>query len=105
MLIGLSLVCLGVVLTADRSRRCETVLRTAMARSTGSLKASAIEAEIESPQFTRQLQGVEGSLHRLYRQPDAFWQWLAIAIVAEFGVPAELQHAQSLAAAVERIAS
>lgn len=87
-----------VTFTSERRARCESVLRSAIAKSSGSLKAAAIEAEISSPQLTRQLAAEEGTLKRLYMLPDDFWQWLAVVAAQEFGLPPEMRVAQALAA-------
>ena len=90
-----------VSLTDDRRRRVTRVLRSAV-ESTPELRTmrrASQEAEIDQPQFQRQLEMTEGSLKRLAMQPDAFWQWLAVAIAVEFGIPREAQRAARLALA------
>jgi hypothetical protein len=81
----------GVALTADMKRRHEKVLRNAIVRSGQTFQQAAAEAEINQAQFTRQLQLEEGSHKRLAMQPVTFWQWLAVEITREFGLPAEVE--------------
>jgi hypothetical protein len=60
---------------------------------------AAQEAEIDQAQLTRQFQLVEGSHKRLAMQPRAFWQWYAVTLTAEFGLPIETKRAARLRAA------
>jgi hypothetical protein len=89
----------SVCLTADLQRRHERVLRNAISKSGQTMLQAAQEAEIDKGQFTRQIQMIEGSHKRLAMQPIAFWQWLAVEIVSEFGLPKELETAARLQAA------
>ncbi len=95
-------IAVGVMLTADLQRRHETVLRTAITKAGLSMKEAAAEADLDKGQFTRQLQMLEGSFKRLAMQPVAFWQWYAVAIAKEFGLPQELDVAQQLELEMER---
>ena len=88
-----------VCLTPDLQRRHERVLRNAIAKSGQTMLQASQEAEIDKGQFTRQIQMLEGSHKRLAMQPIAFWQWLAVEIVQEFGLPSELHAAARLHAA------
>ncbi len=90
------LLIVAVCLTTDLQRRHEKILREAIAKSGQTMLQASQEAEIDKGQFTRQIQMIEGSHKRLAMQPVAFWQWLAVAIVAEFGLPQELETAGRL---------
>lgn len=92
---------LGVVLTAvafsdDLRRRHERILRDAFRMANLTISQASQEAEIDQAQLTRQLGMQEGTHKRLVMQPVAFWQWLAVAIAKEFGLPAELERAARL---------
>lgn len=88
-----------MVLSDDRRRRIARVLRDAVTSSKQSMGQAAREAEIDQAQFTRQIDLIEGTLKRLAMQPDAFWQWLAVAIAGEFGMPRDAERAARLAMA------
>jgi len=94
--VSLFAVFLGAALTAELQRRHERVLRAAIAKSGQTILQAAQEAEIGQPQFTRQLQGLEGTLKRLQMQPAAFWQWFAVELAQEFGLPEEVETAARL---------
>jgi hypothetical protein len=83
----------GVALSSDQQRRHEHIYRRAITRSGQTIQQAAAEAEISQPQFTRQLQGLEGTLKRLHMQPVAFWQWYALELLNEFGLPKEVENA------------
>lgn len=89
----------GVTLTEAQRRRVSGVLREAIALSKQTMLRASQEAEINQAQFTRQIDLIDGSLKRLAMQPDAFWQWLAVAIAREFGMPSEAKRAARLALA------
>lgn len=88
-----------VVLSDDRRRRVSRVMRDAVVLSKQTMRQAAQEAEIDQAQFTKQIELTEGSLKRLAMQPDAFWQWLAVTITGEFGMPTEAKRAARLALA------
>lgn len=96
-----ALLVFAVVLTADLQRRHESVIRKAITKSGQTMLQASQEAEIGQGQFTRQIQMLEGSLKRLAMQPQAFWQWWAVEIVNEFGLPQELHVARQLDAVTE----
>ena len=87
---------LAVCIGPDAHRRHERILRAAIAKSGQTMLQAAQEAEIDKGQFTRQIQLVEGSHKRLAMQPKEFWQWFAVEIAREFGLPAELETAARL---------
>ncbi len=97
----LTMLFVAVVLTAEMQRRHERVLRNAILKSGQTMQQAAMEAGIDQGQFTRQIQFAEGSLKRLAMQPATFWQWLAVEIAAEFGLPAEVETAGKLSRAVQ----
>jgi hypothetical protein len=88
-----------VVLSDDLRRTHERALRTAIQLSGSTMRLAAQEAEIDQAQFTRQIQLAEGSLKRLAMQPKRFWQWYAVALAQEFGIPVEARRAGKLAVA------
>jgi hypothetical protein len=90
----------AVVLTSDLRLTHERILRNALAKSGSTVLRAAQEAEMDKGQFTRTIQLIEGSHKRLAMQPVEFWQWFAVEIAAEFGLPAELQTATRLERAV-----
>ena len=96
-------IALTVCLTSDLQRRHERVLRAAISKSGQTMLQASQEAEIDKAQFTRQIQMLEGSHKRLVMQPVAFWQWLAVEIAAEFGLPRELETAGRLQRAVQSV--
>lgn len=104
MLASMFLLLIAVAFSADARRRHERILRNALIRSGSTVLQGAQEAEIGHPQFTRQLQMLEGSHKRLAMQPDAFWQWFAVEIVREFGIPAEVRAARRLHRAARSVA-
>lgn len=80
----------AVTLTDDLRRTHERLLRDAVRLSGGTMTLAAQEAEIDQAQFTKQFQMLEGSHKRLAMQPPDFWRWYALAILHEFGLPAEM---------------
>lgn len=88
-----------IALSDDRRRRVARVMRDAVVLSKQTMRQAAQEADVDQAQFTRQIELSEGTLKRLAMQPDAFWQWLAVTIAAEFGMPAEAKRAARLALA------
>ena len=102
MITTVLLMFLAVVIGPDVQRRHERILRNAIARSGSTVLRAAQEAEIGHPQFTRQIQLIEGSHKRLAMQPVEFWQWFAVEITREFGLPAELETAGRLQRAVHQ---
>jgi hypothetical protein len=89
----------GVALTDALRRRHERALREAVRLSGSTMLRAAQEAEIDQAQLTRQFQLVEGSHKRLAMQPRKFWQWYAVTLTAEFGLPIETKRAARLRAA------
>ena len=102
MITTVLLMFLAVALGPDAQRRHERILRAAIAKSGQTMLQAAQEAEIDKGQFTRQVQLIEGSHKRLAMQPDEFWQWFAVEITREFGLPAELETATRLHRAVHQ---
>lgn len=90
---------LGVVLSEARSRRITGTVRAAIRLSDSTMRQAAQEAEIDQAQFQRQIELVEGSLKRLGMQRDEFWQWWAVTIAEEFGMPRVAQRAARMALA------
>ncbi len=88
-----------VALTDARRRRVARMFREALDASQPTMLRAAQDAEIDQAQFTRQIDLEAGTLRRLAMQPDAFWQWLAVAIMDEFGMPAKAKRAARLALA------
>lgn len=95
----LSLAIIGVLLCDARSRRITATIRDAIRLSDSTMRQAAQEAEIDQAQFQRQIELVEGSLKRLGMQRDAFWQWWAVMIAEEFGMPRIAQRAARMALA------
>lgn len=85
-----------VTLTDDLRRRHVRTLRTAMRHADLSLDRAAREAERDTSQFHRQLEGLEGSLPSLWKQPVPFWQWFAVMLAEEFGLPPSVRRASHL---------
>lgn len=77
----------GVPLTDDRRRRFAKMLRASLRQADLTLDQGAQEAERNVRQFARQINGEEGSIPSLMRQPDTFWRWLGVEIASEFGIP------------------
>lgn len=86
----------AVTLTDDLRRRHVRVLRAALRHADLSLDTAAREAERDLSQFRRQLIGTEGSFASLWKQPPAFWQWLAVVLASEFGLPVDVRRAMQL---------
>jgi hypothetical protein len=84
---------IAVPLTDDRKRRCAKVLCDSFGLAKMPMKQAAAEAGRDQAQVTRQIHAQEGSLGTLYAQPDTFWQWFAISIAQEFGLPKEVRRA------------
>lgn len=73
--------------------------RAAMAKSNLSLKEAAGHMGIDSAQLSRELSGVGHlSLTRIAGMPEPFCQWFGLELVGAFGLPAEVQMAQRIAA-------
>jgi hypothetical protein len=87
----------AVTLDDERRRQIVRVFRDAITLSKQTMRMASQEAEIDQAQFQRQIEMEQGSLKRLAMQPDTFWQWLAVTIAAEFGVPMEVEHGARLA--------
>jgi len=85
-----------VPLTDDRKRQCVKVLRDALRAADLTLDQAAREAERDVRQFARQLDGIEGSLSSLWKQPDLFWQEFAVEIAAVFGISRRARRAAKL---------
>jgi hypothetical protein len=80
-------------------RRHARLLREAIRLAGLTMTRASQEAELDQAQFTRQAEMHEGSLKRLAMLPSAFWQWYAVVLAAEFGMPIEAQRAAKLALA------
>ena len=86
----------AITLTDDDRRRHEQLLREAIRLAGFTMDRAAQEAEIGAPQFTRLVQLQEGTYKRLAMLPREFWQWLAVLIGNEFGLPKEAKQALRL---------
>lgn len=80
----------AVALTDDFRRRCVKAFKEPLGHLERSVDTAAREAERDPSQFRRQLEGAEGSLPSLWKQGESYLQWLAVALLKEFGPPPEL---------------
>ena len=80
----------AVALTDEFRRRCVKSFKEPLAHLDRSIDAAALEAERDRSQFRRHLEGTEGSLPSLWKQGESYLQWLAVALLKEFGPPPEL---------------
>ncbi len=85
------MICIAV--SDDVRRQHETMLRNALEHAHLTMQQASAEAEINQAQFTRQIQGLEGSLKRLWMLPPVFWQWYALELLAFYGLPTLVQRA------------
>lgn len=83
----------GVALSDDLCRLHRRLLGEAIEHAHMTMQQASAEAEISQAQFTRQLQGIEGSLKRLWMLPLTFWQWYGLVLVSHFGLPPLAQRA------------
>ena len=95
MITTVLLICLGVVVGPDIERHSR-ILRDTIAKTGRTVLRAAQDAEISHQQFLRQIEMQEGSHKRLAMQPKEFWQWYAVLLAKEFGLPAELETAARL---------
>jgi hypothetical protein len=87
---------IGEALTDDRRRQISRVVRGAFRHNNQTMDNAALEAERDGRQFARQCDGFEGSLTSFMKQPKGFWQWLAVGLLEEFGIPPELERVAQL---------
>lgn len=85
-----------VALTDERRRRFARMFRATTKHADMTLAQAAGEADRDVGQFTRQIDGQEGSLPTLERQTDEWWRWLGVVIADEFGLPRAVRRAAQL---------
>lgn len=77
----------------DMQRRMRGVIKEAAIRAYGSIGAACIDMDVKQPHFNRALDGERGLPPGFLNLSPAFYGWLAVGLVTEFGVPREIRKA------------
>lgn len=78
-------------INTDTQRRMREVIKAAAVRAYGSIGAACIDMDVKQPHFNRALDGERGLPPGFLNLSPAFYGWLAVGLVTEFGVPQEIK--------------
>lgn len=94
----------ALIVASDKHQVVGRVFRKAMSRCGMSLKEAAFHYGTDASSLVRKLNGDETNHVNLQRMvetmPTEFVQYFSLAMVMEFGLPAEVEQAQQIAARV-----